>query len=117
MTHIDPMDFDFRAARCCCCSLPMNGAEYISVFLILDKKATWKNPVWDSIFLKPGIKHIPRPVSVVCNKCRADLREPVSVVEWSGNKWIYHPISSLEDAFAVTRDMLVKNVKVWGLKE
>lgn len=85
---------------CCICSKPMKESKFISLARI-DKKATWKYPVWNNVLI-PGLED--RAVAIMCDGCR-EASEISGVcgmikyaVETRGEKVIMHDIEELEDA-------------------
>lgn len=85
---------------CCICTKPLKNSKYL--FLAhLDKKASWKFPVWNN-FLIPGLED--RAIAVVCDDCAdAFSKSGVSgmikyAFEFCGDKIIMHDIDELEDA-------------------
>jgi len=95
-----------RDAKCCACGNPMNISPCLN-FVSLNKKATWKKPVWDNLLLKPVYPRIPRAIAVLCNGCIENKRHATEVIEIDGEEIRYHKVSDLEDAFAITRDTIV----------
>lgn len=84
---------------CCICSKPLKDS--ISLNLApLDKKATWKSPVWNNVQI-PGLED--RAVAVVCDGCQ-EAAEKSGVggrfkyaVEVRGDEIILHDVEELED--------------------
>lgn len=99
-----------REAKCCACGNPMNISPCLN-FVSLDKKATWKKPVWDNLLLKPSYPRIPRAIAVQCDECIENNRHAIEVIEIEGEEIRYHKVSDLEDAFVITPDMVITNIK------
>ena len=99
-----------KDAKCCACGNPMSSSPHLN-FVSLDKKATWKKPVWEILLLKPVYPRIPRAIAVLCNECIENNRQAIEVIEIEGEEIRYHKVSDLEDAFEITQDMVLKNIK------
>lgn len=99
-----------RDAKCCACSNPVGISTHLN-FVPLDKKAAWKNPVWDHLLLKPNYQQIPRAIAVLCDECIKNNREAKEVIEVEGKEIRYHRVADLEDAFHITPDRVIKNIK------
>ena len=99
-----------KDAKCCACGNPMNISTHLNV-IPLDKKAAWKNPVWDNPLLKPNYQQFPRAVSLLCDECIENSRQAIEVIEVEGKEIRYHKVSDLEDAFQITPDMVITNIK------
>lgn len=99
-----------KDAKCCACGNPMSSSPHLN-FVSLDKKATWKKPVWEILLLKPVYPRIPRAIAVLCNECIENNRQAIEVIEIEGEEIRYHRVSDLEDAFVITQDMVLKNIK------
>ena len=99
-----------RDAKCCACGNPMNLSPHLN-FVSLDKKAAWKKPVWDNLLLKPAYPRIPRAIAVQCDECIENNRHAIEVIEIEGEEIRYHKVSDLEDAFVITPDMVMTNIK------
>ena len=105
-----PFELLLRDAKCCACGNPMSSSPHLN-FLSLDKKATWKKPVWEILLLKPVYPRVPRAIAVLCNECIENNRKAIEVIEIEGEEIKYHKVSDLEDAFEITQDMVLKNIK------
>lgn len=99
-----------REAKCCACGNPMNISPCLN-FVSLNKKATWKKPVWDNLLLKPVYPRIPRAIAVLCKECIENYRHAIEVIELEGEEIRYHKVSDLEDAFEITPNMVIANSK------
>lgn len=110
MNSEEPFEMLLRDAKCCACGNPMSCSPHLN-FVSLDKKATWKKPVWEILLLKPVYPRIPRAIAVVCNECIKNNRQAIEVIEIDGEEIRYHKVSDLEDAFVITPDMVLKNIK------
>ncbi len=99
-----------RDAKCCACGNPMSSSPSLN-FVSLNKKATWKKPVWDNLLLKPVYPRIPRAIAVLCDECVENYRHAIEVIELEGEEIRYHKVSDLEDAFVITPDMVITNIK------
>jgi len=106
----EPLEMLLKDAKCCACGNPMNISTHLNV-IPLDKKAAWKNPVWDNRLLKPNYQRIPRAVAILCDECIKNSRLPIEVIEVEGKEIRYHKVSDLEDAFHITPDMVITNIK------
>lgn len=99
-----------RSANCCACGKPMKLSGNINV-LSLNKKATWPYPTWGNMLLKPGIERIKRVISVLCDECIKNKRQAIDAIEVNEEEIRYHKLSDLEDAFEITQDMVITNIK------
>ena len=110
------MNFDelfemlLRDAKCCACGNPMSISAHMN-FVSLDKKAAWEKPVWEILLLQPVYPRIPRAIAVLCNECIENNRQAIEVIEIDGEEIRYHKVSDLEDAFQITPDMVIANIK------
>ena len=110
MNSREPFEMLLKDAKCCACGNPMSSSPHLN-FVSLDKKATWKKPVWEILLLKPVYPRIPRAIAVLCNECIENNRQAIEVIEIEGEEIRYHKVSDLEDAFEITQDMVLKNIK------
>jgi hypothetical protein len=106
MNSEEPFEMLLRDAKCCACGNPMSSSLHLN-FVSLDKKATWKKPVWDNLLLKPVYPRIPRAIAVLCNECIENNRQAIEVIEVEGEEIRYHKVWDLEDAFQITPDMIM----------
>lgn len=106
----ESLEMLLRDAKCCACGNTRSTFPHLNP-VPLNKKATWKNPVWDNPLLKPNCQRIPRAVAVLCDECINNRRLPIEVIEVEGTEIRYHKVSDLEDAFHITPDMVIKNIK------
>ncbi len=110
---INPEDFfknRIRNANCCACGKSMKLSINVNV-VSLNKKATWPYPTWGNMLLKPGIERISRAVAVLCDECIENNRPAIEAIEIEGEEIKYHKLSDLEDAFEITEDMVITNIK------
>ena len=110
MNSEEPFEMLLKDAKCCACGNPMSSSPNLN-FVSLDKKATWKKPVWEILLLKPVYPRIPRAIAVLCNECIENNRQAIEVIEIEGDEIRYHGVADLEDAFEITQDMVLKNIK------
>lgn len=110
MDSEEPFELLLKDAKCCACGNPMSSSPHLN-FVSLDKKATWKKPVWEILLLKPVYPRIPRAIAVLCNECIKNNRQAIEVIEIEGDEIRYHKVSDLEDAFVITPDMVIANSK------
>lgn len=110
MNSEKPFELLLRDAKCCACGNPMNISPCLN-FVSLNKKATWKKPVWDNLLLKPVYPRVPRAIAVLCNECIENYRHAIEVIELEGEEIRYHKVSDLEDAFVINPDMVITNIK------
>ncbi|MEW6573161.1 MAG: hypothetical protein AB1374_05960 [Bacillota bacterium] len=106
-----PEDLLRRDGVCCSCGKLLASSLHLNL-VALNKRATWRYPVWDNMLLKPEHERIPRAVSVVCDKCVDGERIPAWAVEFrfgdSGRaEIVYHEVTDLQDVFEITDDMLL----------
>lgn len=99
-----------REAKCCACGNPMSISPHLN-FVSLNKKATWKKPIWDNLMLKPVYPRIPRAIAVQCDECIENNRQTIEVIEIDGEEIRYHKVADLEDAFEITPDMVITNIR------
>ena len=85
---------------CCVCTKPMKDNKYLNL-AHLDKKAAWKYPIWNNIFI-PNLAD--RAVAVVCDGCQEACEKSgvggsiKYAIEVRGDDVIMHDIEELEDA-------------------
>lgn len=116
--NLDPpesLNVILRDAKCCACANLIGSSTHLNFTHLnavpLDKKAAWKYPVWDHLLLKPDIPRIPRAVAILCAECIENNMEAIEVIEIEGTEIRYHKVADLEDAFHITPDMVIKNIK------
>jgi len=106
----ESLEMLLRDAKCCACGNTMSTFPHLNI-VPLNKKATWKKPVWDNLLLKPNYRQIPRAVSLLCDACIKNSRQATEVIEVEGKEIRYHKVADLEDAFHITPDMVIRNIK------
>jgi len=92
---VDFAHFLLKKATCCICSKTLNGSKHLNL-AILDKKATWKSPVWMS-----SLDHQVRAVAVVCDGCHNENPGFVEIVKYAievrEDEIMLHNVDELEN--------------------
>lgn len=91
----------FKRGTCCVCTKPLKDSKYMNMAAI-DKKATWKAPVWTNLLIQ-GLED--RAIAVVCDGCQeameksgvaGKIKYAIEVRE-EDKEIIMHDVDELED--------------------
>ncbi len=95
---------------CCICGQPLSSSKYVNIGM-LNKKATWKYPVWGNVLI-PGCQG--RALFYVCDRCQESSEKGIDpgpvkyAVEVRNKEFILHRVEELEDVPPVTEADIVE---------
>ena len=94
--------------KCCACGGSLKRTKFING-ICLNKLATWKHPVWGNILVKDKYPE-PRAISILCDQCIEEKRQPVYAVEWSDDysKVAYHKVEDLKDLPDISKEDILE---------
>jgi hypothetical protein len=86
--------------KCCACEGSLKDSPHING-INLNKRATWKFPVWSNVLIKD---QVPRAVALICDTCLEKKHKIKLAIEWTDKFTTirYHLISELEDLAPIT---------------
>lgn len=80
-----------KRVKCCACEGSM-AKGHIN-FIGLDRKATWKYPMWSNVL---SSNRTPRASAIICDKCVKEHKLPKYAVDIDGEIVRYHKVKGLE---------------------
>ena len=97
-----------KNVKCCACGGSLKSSKFING-ICLNKLADWKHPVWGNVLVKDKYPE-PRAISILCDHCIEDKRQPTYAVEWSDDysKVTYHRVEDLKDLPEISKEDLLE---------